>query len=123
MFNIGRKQQPANKTEQVVQFRHKDAQRIASVVHAYESSRRVANPSKLPRAAGGGGGGGTFATAFFTGSWAKGTLKQIAFTADTTSTAVASNIFSYIADNSAPSRRCAVALEGTTWILIAAECQ
>jgi len=123
MLNISqfKKKTPANKTEQVVQFRHKDAQRIASAVHAHETARRGKNPSVLPRAVG--GGGGAFATARFTGAWSKDTLKTVTFIADTAATAVASNIFSNIA---APpgggSRRCGLALEGTTWILIAAEC-
>ena len=125
MLNISqfKKKPPANKTEQVVQFRHKDAQRIASAVHAHETARRGSKPSVLPRAVGGGGGGGAFATARFTGAWSKDTLKTVTFIADTAATAVASNIFSNIA---APpgggSRRCGLAMEGTTWILIAAEC-
>lgn len=123
MLNISqfKKKTPANKTEQVVQFRHKDAQRIASAVHAHETARRGRNPSTLPRAAG--GGGGAFATARFTGAWSKDTLKTVTFIADTAATAVASNIFSNIAAPSGGgSRRCGLALEGTTWILIAAEC-
>jgi hypothetical protein len=125
MLNISRfkKQAQVNKTEQVVQFRHKDAQRIASAVHAHESARRGRSPSTLPRAVG--GGGGAFATARFTGSWSKDTLKTITFLEDTASTAIASNIFSHIAAPASGQqfRRCAVAIEGTTWILIAAECQ
>lgn len=46
----------------------KDAQRLANVVHAYETSRRTPNPSVLPRAPGG-GGGGTIRLCQFTGAW------------------------------------------------------
>jgi hypothetical protein len=122
MLNISqfKKKASANKGEQPVQFRQRDAQRIASVVHTVETARRDRNPSSLPRAV---GGGGSFATARFTGSWSKDTLKTITFIRDTAATAIASNIFSHIAaPPSGQTRRCAVALEGTTWILVAAEC-
>jgi hypothetical protein len=121
---FGRKDDaPANKAERVVQFRQKDAQRIASVVHTIETARKDAKTSKLPRAIGG-SGGGTFATARFTGAWSKDTLKTITFLADTTETVNASNIFSTISlpSSGVTALRCAVALEGTTWVLIAAEC-
>lgn len=120
MLNFGRRKPQINKTEQLVQFRHKDAKRVAAAVRAFETSRRGRNPSMLPRAVV--GGGSAFATARFTGSWAKDTFKTITFLEDTASTAVASNIFANIPAPSVGSKRCAVAMEGTTWILIAAEC-
>lgn len=105
-----------------VMFKHADAQRIANVVHSHESSRRGRSASTLPRAPGGGGSG--FATAKFTGAWAKDTLKTITFLANTTETAIASNITSHVPPlpESSTHRRCTVAQEGTTWILLTAEC-
>lgn len=50
-----------------VSFTKTDAQRIANVVHAYETSKRVPNPSKLPRAPG--GGGSVLRLCQFTGQW------------------------------------------------------
>lgn len=126
MLNISqfKKQATANKGEQPVQFRHKDAQRIASVVHTVETARRNRNASVLPRAVGGGGGSVGVVTARFTGAWSKDTLKQITFIDDTAATAIASNIFSHIgAPPAGQTLRCAVAPNGTTWILIAAECK
>jgi hypothetical protein len=102
-------------------FTQKDGQRVANAVHAFETSRRPRNPSVLPRAPGGVGG---FATARFTGAWQKGTLKTITFMVNTSNTAVATNIFSNVsAPSSGQFRTCAVAQEGTAWVLIAAECQ
>jgi len=77
MLNISqfKKKTPANKTEQVVQFRHKDAQRIASAVHAHETARRGRNPSTLPRAAG--GGGISLRVGKTTATWTKGTVATI----------------------------------------------
>lgn len=102
-------------------FTQKDGQRIANVVHAFETTRKGRNPSELPRAAGGGGG---FATATFTGAWSKGSLKTITFISDTSVTTIATNLFSNMsAPTSGSSRKCAIAQDGTTWVLIAAECQ
>lgn len=78
----------ANKGDRIVQFKHADAQRIASVVHEVESARRGRNPSKLPRASG--GGGGVF-EASFCGAWPKGEIKQITLSGGSTSTANAIN--------------------------------
>jgi hypothetical protein len=114
--------QSTNKSEQLVQFRHRDAQRIGNAVHAHETSRRGRNPSSLPRAAGGGEGG--FRVALFTGVWHKSTLKVVRFVAATNETVTAENIFGSIAPATPSSlqRKVGICQEGTTWIVIAAEC-
>lgn len=109
-----------NSGDETVTFRKSDAQRIANTVHAYESARRPRNSSVLPRAPGGGGG---VVTARFTGAWSKDTMKTVTFLVNTTETVSVTNIFSNIAPPLGGYRRCAIAKEGTTWILIAAECQ
>lgn len=48
LINRSRKPQ-ANKGDQVVQFRMRDAQRIASVVSEVEAARRPAKGSRIPR--------------------------------------------------------------------------
>lgn len=120
MSLFGRKKPSQAGGEEPVTFKHRDARRIAKTVHAHETSRRQRSPSTLPRSSGGGGG---FATAKFTGSWSKGSLKQITFLVSTTETAIATNIFSNISAPSEGHKTCAVAREGTSWVLIAAECQ
>jgi hypothetical protein len=67
--------QPENLGEQPVQFRHRDAQRIANAVAAHEARRRDRKPSELPRASGGGGGGLTLGKV--TAAWNKNTLRQV----------------------------------------------
>jgi hypothetical protein len=120
------RQQSANQTEQLVQFRHREAQRIANAVAAHEARRRDRKPSFLPRApgGGGGGGGGAFRLALFTGAWLKGTLKVVRFAAATNETVSAQNVFGGIApvNPSNMQRKVGIAQEGTTWIAIAAEC-
>jgi hypothetical protein len=66
---VKQRNQPSNRGDQPVTFRHKDAQRIAGAVNAHETGRRDRRPSQLPRAAGGGGGGANLMTATFLGSW------------------------------------------------------
>ena len=112
-----------NPGDEAVTFRKSDAQRIANVVHAYESGRRPRNGSVLPRAPGGGGGG--VVTARFTGAWSKNAVKMVTLLVNTTETVSATNIFSNVAapQSGATFRKCAIAKEGTAWILIAAECQ
>ena len=61
--------------EQGVGFRVRDAERINKAVLAYESGRRPANGSKLPRATGGGGGGMTLGR--LTQAWQKNTLADV----------------------------------------------
>jgi hypothetical protein len=62
-----KKDQKVNDPNQGVMFKAKDAQRMANVVHWFESTPRPRNPSKLPRAPGGGGGG--IRLCQFTGDW------------------------------------------------------
>jgi hypothetical protein len=119
------RQQSANQTEQLVQFRHREAQRIANAVAAHEARRRDRKPSFLPRAPGA-GGGAAFRLALFTGAWIKGTLKVVRFAAATNETVSAQNVFGGIApvNPSNMQRKVGIAQEGTTttWIAIAAEC-
>jgi hypothetical protein len=119
------RQQSGNQGEQLVQFRHRDAQRIVSAVTAHEARRRDRNASTLPRATGGGGGGGV-RICTFVGGWGVGQLKTVQFLGVTTapSTTVAINLFSPIVPlnvSNAP-RHCAIAKDGAAWYLIAAEC-
>ena len=105
-------------------FTQKDGQRVANVVHAFETSRRGRNPSHLPRAP---GGGGAIIEAFYAGGWAKGASKQITFTSDTMATALAYNMIRTVAVpyTSATARLCTVAprSDGSgAYILINSEC-
>lgn len=111
-----------NPGDETVAFRKSDAQRIANTVHAHETGRRPKNGSVLPRAPGGGGG---VVTARFTGAWSKNTIKSVTLLVNTTETVSVTNIFSNVAapQGGTTFRKCAIAKEGTTWILIAAECQ
>lgn len=106
MLNISqfKKKTPANKTEQVVQFRHKDAQRIASAVHAYETARRGKNPSVLPRAV---GGGSEITLGVFTGAWSIGQEKEVRVQADTNVTTSVVNHFHPNIGFTASGRTCA----------------
>lgn len=81
---------PANKTDQPVQFRAKDAQRIASVVHEVETGRRQPKGSWLPRAFSGGGGSGGIREATFCGAWPKGQKKTVILGVGGSSTSTAS---------------------------------
>jgi hypothetical protein len=113
------RQQSANQAEQLVQFRHSDAQRIANVVGWYESTPRGRRQSSLPRAPGGGGGSIRIAT--FTGQWSIGAAKTVRFKFQTANTAVAVNLFAAV-PSPVTSGDCAVARDGTAWYLIAAVC-
>ena len=59
----------------------------------------------------------------FTGSWSKESVKTVTlkYNTNTPNTFVATNLFAAIGD-SAATRNCAIAREGTAWYLIAAEC-
>jgi hypothetical protein len=65
---------PANKQDQVVQFRMGDAQRIAGAVHYYENLVRPSNPSKLPRAF---SSGSKIRIGKVTADWAFGTCATV----------------------------------------------
>ena len=113
--------QPSNKSEQLVRFRVRDAQRINNAVLAFESARRGRTPSTLPRAAGGGGGG--IEEVRFVGAWPKNTVKQVFYASDTTntSTAAAMNFLCSILPD--PAYRLAlVAPSGTTLVLVNSQC-
>lgn len=117
-------QQSANKTEQVAQFRLRDAQRINNAVLAHESARRGRSPSKLPRAAGGGGGGGGgLEEVRFAGAWPKDTYKQVFYASDTTNTSTTSalNFLCSILPN-AGYRRALVAAAGDVTVLVNSQC-
>lgn len=109
-----------------VMFKHTDAQRIANVVHHYESSRRPRNPSTLPRSpgsSGGGGDGGGVRQATFSGGWPKHAKKQVVFASDTLSTASATNFLRSIPASSGY-RVCYVAqseVDSGEYVLINAE--
>lgn len=83
---------PANATDRLVQFRARDAQRIASVVREVESSRRQPKGSRLPRAVGSGSGGGDIQEATFCGAWPKGQKKTVTLGVGGSSTSTASAI-------------------------------
>lgn len=108
-------------------FTQKDGQRVANVVHAYETGRRGRNKSELPRAPGGGGGGG-ISEAIFTGAWLKGAKKQVSFVSDTSRTAQAINLLRSIPTPSgATARTCLITLRAGTaaageYVLVNAEC-
>ena len=114
--------QPSNKSEQLVRFRVRDAQRINNAVLAFESARRGRTSSTLPRAAGGGGGGG-IEEVRFVGAWPKDTVKQVFYASDTTntSTAAAMNFLCSILPD-VGYRRALVAPSGTTMVLVNSQC-
>lgn len=120
----------SNSGERLVQFRLRDAQRIASAVHAYESGRRDGKPSTLARAVGSSSRG--LKEAFFWGAWPKDQIKQVSFAYDTTGTSTAS-AYNYLCNIQAQSgpensyRRCII-MPGTEfepdaeYALVNAEC-
>lgn len=113
--------QSANKTEQLVKFRLRDAQRINNAVLAYESSRRGRNPSSLPRAVG--AGGGVLEEVRFQGAWPRNTYKQVFYASDTTNTSTASAmnfLCSILPDINY--RTALVAASGTTLVLVNSQC-
>lgn len=117
------RQQTPNRSEQLVQFRHEDVQRIANVVGWYESTPRGRRASSLPRAP---GGGTVFRICDFTGAWNINSDKTVTFKFQTTTpnTVVVTNLFASLtaASGSTSKRNCAIAKEGTAWYLIAAQC-
>jgi len=116
------RQQPVNQTEQLVQFRYSDAQRIANVVNWYEGHRKERLPSRLPRASGA-GASEVFKVCTFSGAWAVGQSKTVTFlgVTATPNTVTATNLFANVPAPSG-SGHCAVARYGAAWYLIAATC-
>lgn len=107
---------PANKGDKFGQFRVRDAQRIAHVVHVVETARKEYHPSKLPRAIRGGSG---IRFGVFSGSWPKGTDKVVVFANGRT--ANARNTLANISDSGCGSRNCAIVNDSGTWKLLSAE--
>jgi hypothetical protein len=114
------RQQSVNQGEQLVQFRHRDAQRIANVIAAHEGGRRDRRASSLPRAAGGGG----IITATFQANWLKNQEKIVHLGGGGTNTAMAINtLVNIVGNGAAASRGCVLAPYGTSYILLNHECQ
>lgn len=69
-------------------------------------------------------GGKVFRICTFTGSWSKGASKTVTFKYQTATpnTVNATNLFAAISTAATDPRNCAIAREGATWFLIAAEC-
>jgi len=105
-----------------VSFSRGAAQRIAKVVRTVEAGDRsqpgLVFDHPMP------GGSKVFRVCTFTGTWAKGTSKTVTFksTTSTLNTAVAQNIFVNVGTTASAARNCAIAKDGTSWYLIAAEC-
>ena len=114
----------ANKGDQIVQLRYRDAVRINNAVLAHESGRRSRNPSALPRAAGAGGGGeGGVATATFSGSWLHNTYKVVYKTSSpSTATASVLNTLGDISGVGAAATRTALVAFGSPNLLVNYEC-
>lgn len=107
------RQQSGNQGEQLVQFRHRDAQRLANVLAAHEGGRRDRKPSMLPRAAGGGGGGGGgIVTATFLGSWLRNqtVVVNLNSTPSTNTATCYNSLFSVHGRGLSVSRRCVMAI-------------
>lgn len=73
MFGQSKSKASANKGDQVVQFRMRDAERIAGAVQAYETSVRESKESRLPRAF----SGARCLLGKTSSSWNKGTSQNI----------------------------------------------
>lgn len=111
---------------QRVAFNRRDAQRIANVVRTVEQGDRQGTPLVFNR----NGGAASSAPVIFrvgthdSSAWAKNASKTVTFINVTTTpnTASATNLFADIATGST-GRAVAIAKEGATWYLIAAECE
>lgn len=106
-----------------VDFTRGAAERIARAVRIVEQGERdQTGPvwkkvdesyfSKIP-----------FRVCTYTGTWSKNILKMVTFinVTSTPNTVVAMNLFATL-PNTAATKNCAIAREGTAWYLIAAEC-
>lgn len=110
-----------------VAFTRPAAERIAKAVRKLESGTRDSKPlifgSRLASR-----GGGFIRICTFTGSWNKNTQRVVTFVNVTTTpnTAAATNLFVDLASCSttgtATTTKCAIARDGATWYVIAAEC-
>lgn len=108
----------APKNEKVV-FVRQAAERISKVVRTVEQGDRDGSPLTF-RSVGGGGGDKVFRVCTFTGAWSINAQKTVMFL-NQTNTVVATNLFANIAQ-SGISRNCAIAKDGGTWYLVAAQC-
>lgn len=124
---MGTSNKPDGKSrEQRVAFNRRDAQRIANVVRKVEQGDRKGTPLVFGR----NGASASSMPVFFRvgthdgAAWAKNASKTVTFINVTTTpnTASATNLFADIATGST-GRNVAIAREGTTWYLIAAECE
>lgn len=108
------------RTERVT-FTRPAAERIAKAVRAVEGGDRDTGPLTFGARIGG-VSGKVFRICTYTGAWSKNTLKTVTFrgVTATPNTAVATNVFSNLADSG--TKNCAIAKDGTAWYLIAAEC-
>ena len=107
---------------QRVSFTRQGADRIARVVRTVEAGDKRAEPLRFgPRLAA--PAAGIIRVCTFTASWDKNTEQTITLKYQTTTpnTLVATNLFADIVTASTASN-CAVARDGTSWFLIAAEC-
>lgn len=107
----------AARTERVT-FTRPAAERIAKAVRTVEGGNRDTGPLTFGNR-GVGQLGKVFRVCTFTGAWSKNTSKTVTFSS-TTATASVQNIFATL--TATGTRNCAVAKEGGTWYLIAAEC-
>jgi hypothetical protein len=100
-----------------VSFSRPAAQRIAKAVRVVEAGDRnqpgLTFDHPMP-----GGGGKVFRVCTFTGAWAIGSTKNVAFKYQTSTpnTAVATNLFFPV--TSTAQLDCAIAKDGTAWFLI-----
>ena len=108
-----------------ITFTRPAADRIANVVRIVEQGSRDEAPlrfSRVPDAV----GGKVFRVCTFTGSWNLNAAKTVTFKNQTTTpnTVSAQNIFAALTGTTATAtlRNCAIAKDGTTWYLIAAQC-
>lgn len=111
-----------------VAFTRPAASRIAKVVRRVEQGDRAGQPLQFTRIGSGLSSGQVFRVCTFTGSWNKNTDRVVTFINVTTTpnTAAATNLFVDLASCSttgtATTTKCAIARDGATWYVIAAEC-
>ncbi len=125
MVTVKQRNQPSNRGDQPVTFRHSDAQRIANAVAAHEGGRRDRKSSQLPRAAGGAGGG--IVTATFLANWLTNQDKVVHLGGAVTNTASARNeLFDIVGSGGQNVRKCLLSrhpvLEGA-YILVNFDCR
>lgn len=103
-----------------VVFDDESAKRIAAAVKYVEG---IQNPEDQPADETSEQTGRTVIRGTFTGAWAKGTDKDVSFTADNgdAKTKTATNHFADVGESGVTSA-CCIIQAGGEWILIAAEC-